>query len=331
MHHEFPCSCTRYVSCSSAGTQGFLFIGALIALRRFLTPSGYDAWRGALHGVTGCSSGCFAALSILLDVSPEDLHRSVSLRNLLPRLTCEITRISSTLGASSVAPIVDIASNILERGGLSATLTLQHLYRFTRTECVFVCTSLMRRTRVYVSHRTHPHVRVVDAVAASCCIPGVFRPVLLDGEYMVDGNLIESVPVPFPIRDTFFLIVAPPPAPLQHSRDLTLASYTTSMLSIVTRIDTQLSAIPRHRRLCMHDETQVFDPLITDEQAVRMRFKGFMCGMSFLLTGNENLLMHTFLLCIDAYIRSSLSVDVITTDDETLPPSIAASDAVRDD
>lgn len=37
--------------------------------------------------------------------------------------------------------------------------------------------------------------RVGDAVRASCCIPQIYAPVELDGRYLVDGGLVEYVPV----------------------------------------------------------------------------------------------------------------------------------------
>ncbi|HEY3314116.1 MAG TPA: patatin-like phospholipase family protein [Bacillota bacterium] len=36
--------------------------------------------------------------------------------------------------------------------------------------------------------------RVVDAVRASCAVPGIFSPVRLDGRLLVDGGLLNSVP-----------------------------------------------------------------------------------------------------------------------------------------
>lgn len=37
--------------------------------------------------------------------------------------------------------------------------------------------------------------RVCDAVRASCTIPGLFRPVLRDGRYVVDGSVVNPIPV----------------------------------------------------------------------------------------------------------------------------------------
>lgn len=41
---------------------------------------------------------------------------------------------------------------------------------------------------------------VVDAVLASCALPGVFPPVVIDGEHFFDGGLVNSVPLERAIR-----------------------------------------------------------------------------------------------------------------------------------
>ena len=320
-------TCVRYVSCSSGGTQGFIHIGAVSALQTILGPEAYARWRHSLRGVAGCSSGCLMALAILLDVSLEDLHRSFPLHDIMPRLTGDLQNAVGKLGASSVDLITDVVGNVLHLGGLSSSVTLEQLHRFTHTECVFVCTSLTLRARVYLTHATHPRVRVVDAIAASCCIPGVFRPVRIDGDLMVDGNLLESIPVPFPTTETLQLVVAndPPPGIVD------VASYATTIMTILTRMDEQISRVPSHRRilLCSPDVIP-FDPFITDEASRNVRLHGFVQTMGFLRGGNEQMIVVVLRWCVYVRIRYSLTVDLTTSDREDVPPSSASRGAAPD-
>ena len=314
--------CVRYVSCSSGGTGGFLHVGAVSALRYFLGPQGYDRWRTGLMGVSGCSAGCFVALAILLDVSMEDLEHSLPLRTLMARLTSDLPNAVGRLGASDTDVVVEAVSLILQHGGMSAAITLQQMHRFTRTRCVFVCTSLTHRRRVYLSHESHPHVRVVHAVAASCCIPGVFRPVRIDSEYMVDGFLVESVPMPFPVDETLYIIVEHPPLAVEGGV-LTVASYTSSLLQIISRHNEH--GVPRHRRIVMrHDaKSPVFDPFLSEKGARQIRHKGFVQAMSALHFGQEDALHELVYRLIDVYVRCSIVIDITTTDAEYGPPFYA--------
>ena len=55
---------------------------------------------------------------------------------------------------------------------------------------VAVATDLNRGTRVVLDKGP-----VARAVHASCAIPGIFEPVTLDGRMLVDGSVLESVPI----------------------------------------------------------------------------------------------------------------------------------------
>ena len=247
----------------------------------------------------------------------DQLQDSFPLANLMPRLTRDIHSIVKHLGASNSDIAVETASTVLDHGGLSPSVTLEHMYRFTRIECKFVCTSLTRRCRVYLSHETHPHLRVVDAIAASCCIPGVFRPICIEGEYMVDGNLLESTPVPFPMSQTLYIVVG-----MQDSvHELNASSYMNSLLAILTRFDEQQSRLPPHRRIVVSDPSSAFDPFINDDDATRIRFRGFIQTLSFLILGNNGALTYIVQRCIEMYIHLSVYIDVTTSDEEGLPPS----------
>lgn len=246
----------------------------------------------------------------------DQLQGTFPLANLMPRLTRDIHSIGKHLGASSTDIIVDAASAVLDYGGLSSSVTLEHLYRFTRVDCKFVCTNLSRRCRVYLSHASHPHIRVVDAIAASCCIPGVFRPVCIDGEYMVDGNLLESTPVPFPTTQTLYIVVA-----VAHmSGQPDSLSYLNTLMTILTRFDEQQSRLPHHRRILVTDSSAVFNPFINDDNASNIRFNGFVQTLSFLTLGNKDALAHILHHCIDVYTRLTVRVDLTTSDEEETPP-----------
>ena len=257
------------------------------------------------------------ALALLLDVPINDIHSCVPLTNIIPQLTGDIQNAMAKLGVSNVDIINDVVERILHCGGLHGSITLEHLHRFTRTECVFVCTSVTRRQRVYLSHTSHPHVRVVDAIAASCCIPGVFRPVQIDGEFMVDGNLLETIPTPFPIAETFHFVIADS-APISCDT-LEVTSYLSSIISILTRTTEQESRLPSHRRVLLTDTSMMFDPFISHEMAHRIRLKGFMQMMSYVRMGSESALRCVIFVCVEAYIRLSISIDLTTSDDETPP------------
>ena len=315
---DFFMHCVPYVSFSSGGTQGYLHIGAVTALSRAMGQTAYEQWRASIRGVAGCSAGCFMALAMVLNVSMDEMHNSFPFKNLIARLTDQIQNLVETLGMSTVDVINDITASILSAGGLTSSITLEHLHRFTRTECVFVCTSLTTRQRVYLSHTSHPTVSVTDAISASCCIPGVFRPVLINGEYMVDGALVEFVPRPFPVDKTFHFIIG-----IEHrvTKVLDLSSYATSLMAILSRYEAAILEIPRHRRVVLMDQSPPFDPFISEAQALRIRHSGFIQMMGLLHMGVETHLVSIIRRCIDMNVRLSIGTDITTNGGEGLPPT----------
>ena len=135
---------------------------------------------------------------------------------------------------------------------------------------------------------------------------------------MVDGNLLESIPAPFPFMKTLYIVVS-----IQETtHGLDASSYLTSLMSILTRFDEQLARVPPHRRIVVSHSSLTFDPFITDDDAVMIRFNGFVQTLSFLILGNTNALAHILHTCIEMYIRLSVCIDLTTSDDEEMPPPI---------
>ena len=134
---------------------------------------------------------------------------------------------------------------------------------------------------------------------------------------MVDGNLLESTPVPFPMSQTLYIVVG-----MQDSvHELNASSYMNSLLAILTRFDEQQSRLPPHRRIVVSDPSSAFDPFMNDDDAARIRFRGFMQTLSFLTLGNNCALAYIVQRCIEMYIHLSVCIDLTTSDEEGIPPS----------
>ena len=196
----------RYVSFSSGGTWGLLFEGALRALEDAFEETEYDAWQGSIQGVAGCSVGCLYALMFVLriprktrlELADIDLAHIVNVADM-----GHVTREFGFTGSRAVAALVE---SILTLGGLSSHITLREFNRFVRHDMTWVCTNVTTRACVHMTHLTHPDVRVVDAICASCAIPVVFRPVTIGGCLMSDGAITCSVPDVFETAATLFLV-----------------------------------------------------------------------------------------------------------------------------
>jgi len=85
------------------------------------------------------------------------------------------------------------------RGGLIKGDRLLNMYQGRFVECQFselalpfaaVATELATGKELWLREG-----KVSDAVRASCTVPGLFKPVWLDGRYVVDGSVVNPIPV----------------------------------------------------------------------------------------------------------------------------------------
>src|SRR6266568_4268366 len=85
------------------------------------------------------------------------------------------------------------------RGGLIKGDRLLDFFHGQCTQCQFselpmpfaaVATDLASGQEVWLRDG-----KVSDAVRASCTVPGLFQPVLRDGRYLVDGSIVNPIPV----------------------------------------------------------------------------------------------------------------------------------------
>jgi NTE family protein len=85
------------------------------------------------------------------------------------------------------------------RGGLIKGDRLLNMYQGKFVECQFseltlpfaaVATDLATGKELWLREG-----RVSDAVRASCTVPGLFQPVWIDGRYLVDGSVVNPIPV----------------------------------------------------------------------------------------------------------------------------------------
>ncbi|MDQ6924059.1 MAG: patatin-like phospholipase family protein, partial [Pseudomonadota bacterium] len=85
------------------------------------------------------------------------------------------------------------------RGGLIKGDRLLNLYQGQFVQCPFselsvpfaaVATDIATGQEVWLRDGD-----VSDAVRASCTVPGLFRPVLRDGRYLIDGSVVNPIPV----------------------------------------------------------------------------------------------------------------------------------------
>lgn len=200
---------TSYV-CFAAGAQkGVLFEGFLQVLEDRWTPQELDTWRAKIQGLAGSSVGSIVALIFALGFSRT--HRLEFAREMFTFKTMlhpDVTLLASRFGWDEGHVLKDFVQKILTRGGLSHTSTLGDLKRLLRIEFVVPATDLKTMSPIVFSSTTTPDLMVCDTIYASCAIPFLFTPAVINGHMCVDACMSCALPTPFPEEKTLFLNIA---------------------------------------------------------------------------------------------------------------------------
>jgi len=88
---------------------------------------------------------------------------------------------------------------------LSENITLKELFEYTHINICLTATDINANytlTGEILSHTTYPDMPVVQAVASSCALPLVFKPVFVNNRCFIDGGLIHNYPLQLCIDNT---------------------------------------------------------------------------------------------------------------------------------
>tara|TARA_E500000178_G_scaffold356684_1_gene437126 strand:- start:6103 stop:7086 length:984 start_codon:yes stop_codon:yes gene_type:complete len=199
----------EYVSFASAGTKGHMFLGLLDGIEYILEKQGrtYDEWHASLKGVSGTSAGSMIGLVLLLGINKEKRSLLLSeISDVLKHLNPDLSLLLRNYGWEDGRSIKNVIRRFLSLGGLSEESTLYDMYRIMRKEFVCVCTNLNLCEKMRLSAKSHPDMKVVDAIYASCAVPFVFTPPMIDTIMVADGCLTENMPLVFDESKTLFVI-----------------------------------------------------------------------------------------------------------------------------
>jgi hypothetical protein len=200
----------EYVSFSAAGTKGHMFLGFLDGIEYHLQKQGrtYDEWHASLKGVSGTSAGSMIGLVLLLGINRGKRSALLSeISDVARHFNPDLSLLLRNYGWEDGRSLKSVICRFLTVGGLSEESTLHDMYRIMRKEFVCVCTNLHTPEKMRLSAKTHPDMKVVDAIYASCAVPFVFTPPTIDSIMVADGCLTEDMPLVFEESKTMFVMM----------------------------------------------------------------------------------------------------------------------------
>ena len=77
-------------------------------------------------------------------------------------------------------------------------MTFRELHEKTKKNMIVTVANLTKSNYEYFSFETTPELSIITAIKASCTIPILFTPVIINDNYYIDGGLYNNFPINHP-------------------------------------------------------------------------------------------------------------------------------------
>ncbi len=162
---------------SGGGARGLAHLGVLKALQE---------QHIAIHHISGCSAGAIAGVLFAAGYSPEHIFEII-----ISSETLKVFRPAFNLGLLSMKKAQEVYAKYLPHNAF------EHL----KIPLVVNAVDIEKGESVYFSQG-----ELWKPVLASCSIPGLFEPVQFDNRLLVDGGVLNNMPVE-PLQSTCDFII----------------------------------------------------------------------------------------------------------------------------
>ena len=190
----------EYLVISGGGPLGVRYLGALQQARAM------GKWKqDKIKGVYATSIGSVIGAFICLDHDDETINKYIVERpwkDVFKITPSQIFDAYSTKGVLDENIFEVILKPLLDAKGLSVDITLEQFYQFSQIELTIFAVNLNTYELISFSRTTHPEWKLVRAIAASCALPGLFKPVIVENACFIDGGFKCNYPLKICLEET---------------------------------------------------------------------------------------------------------------------------------
>lgn len=173
---------------SGGGITGWTFIGALRALEEHHLVSTYT-------GYAGCSIGAIMATLTSIGYTSYELTKLFREFDYSKLADMRFTRLLTEFGLDSGVGIIRFLNKAIKRKTGINELTFRQHYIITGKYLRISASCLETDRPVYYSVRSHPKMKVTDALRRSFSVPYLFSAIKDQGKTYIDGGYHQSLPI----------------------------------------------------------------------------------------------------------------------------------------
>ena len=189
----------KHLVISGGSYKGFYTLGALNYL---VDIKYYDI--NEIESIYGASVGGMIGLVLCLKLDLKDVidHAINRPWQNLFRFTAEdIFNIIPKKGFMGKEFIYSLFDNFFKNVGISKNATMKDIYNFSNITLNLFTLNTKSFKLETISHKTHPDMKVLDAVYMGISLPFIFQPLFFENCYYIDGGVVNPYPLNICISD----------------------------------------------------------------------------------------------------------------------------------
>jgi NTE family protein len=196
--------------CGGGGDIGAAYVAGCISAIYEVT--GWDAANA--NFIVGTSAGSILGAALRVGIRPEDFHRTMVGAKVAPESAARLN--DRVLGSAqdSLPPLAGDALTTarLNGPGLNHHFVREKILNLTGGQwpdkpLLVTATQMDNGRRVVLTQDSRIRTDLATAVAASCAIPSVFKPVTIEGHKYVDGGLRSSTNADVLLRHELEIVI----------------------------------------------------------------------------------------------------------------------------
>jgi len=183
----------KHIVISGGGPVGFSFYGVLkeTSQRKIWEIENIET----MHGISiGSILITFLSLKYDWDVL-DDFIIKRPWHNIFKFNMYTILNSFQNKGIYSKEVMKEIFLPLFKDKDISINVTMKEFYELTNIDIHIYASEVHNYTLIDFSHKTHPDMKLLEAIYCSCCVPLIFRPLLIEDKCYCDGAIILNYPI----------------------------------------------------------------------------------------------------------------------------------------
>ena len=179
----------KHLVISGGSFKGIAFLGVIECLQR-----NQKLKIKQLETLAGSSVGAIIACFLVVGYNVAEIFKLIVDTKFQDLVDVHVSKLLTHFGLDSGHRLVTVIKNCFIAKGFDPDITFEQLYAKTQQRLV-ITASCLGKGVTYFDYLSHPDLSVVVALRMSFGIPFLFTAVKYQGDYYVDGGLLDNCPM----------------------------------------------------------------------------------------------------------------------------------------